>query len=236
MSTSPQQSDRRRQYLAAMDVDLWLPRSRGLNEAAAATPIPATTVLQPEHVTTVSGDLSALQQRVATCSACSLHSTRIQTVFGVGNPDAEWLFVGEAPGAEEDKQGEPFVGRAGQLLSAMLFAMGLQRQQVYIANVLKCRPPNNRDPLPEEVEKCEPYLLQQISQIKPAIIVALGRHAAHSLLKTDRALGQLRGTAHDYHGTPLVVTYHPAYLLRSPAEKRKAWEDLRLARKLMGES
>jgi DNA polymerase len=181
----------------------------------------------------VGGTLKQLQLQVAVCTACSLHQTRTQTVFGVGNSSADWMFVGEAPGAEEDQQGEPFVGRAGQLLNAMLFALGLPRQQVYIANVLKCRPPNNRDPLPQETEACEPFLLQQIELIKPRIIVALGRHAAHSLLKTGDALGSLRGRTHDYHGTALIVTYHPAYLVRSPAEKRKAWDDLCLARSLV---
>lgn len=237
MTTNSQQSDRRRQYLAAMDVDLWLPRSPG--SVIPSSPDERPPVVSPAQrtlpvsPTSLPDDWQALQQRVAECTACTLHKTRTQTVFGVGNRDADWLFIGEAPGADEDKQGEPFVGRAGQLLNAMLFALGLQRPQVYIANVLKCRPPNNRDPLPEEVELCEPYLLKQIKLINPAIIVALGRHAAHSLLKTDEPLGRLRGSAHDYHGTPLVVTYHPAYLLRSPAEKRKAWEDLCLARSMV---
>jgi DNA polymerase len=143
------------------------------------------------------------------------------------------MFVGEAPGADEDARGEPFVGRAGQLLNAMLFAVGLKREEVYIANVLKCRPPGNRDPQPNEVEQCEPYLLRQIELIRPRLIVALGRHAAHSLLKTELPLARLRGQRHDYHGTPLIVTYHPAYLLRSPGDKRKAWEDLCLARRII---
>jgi len=237
MSANSQQTERRRHYLAAMGIDQWVPRAPQASvPRVAETPLPvsgAERLPQQKEAKPQAGDWPSLQLRVEGCTACSLHETRTQTVFGVGNPDADWLFVGEAPGADEDKQGEPFVGRAGQLLNAMLFALGLQRSQVYIANVLKCRPPNNRDPLPEEVERCEPFLLQQISMIKPAIIVALGRHAAHSLLKTDQPLGRLRGNIHDYHGTPLVVTYHPAYLLRSPAEKSKAWSDLCLARSMM---
>jgi DNA polymerase len=143
------------------------------------------------------------------------------------------MFIGEAPGGDEDRQGEPFVGRAGQLLNAILFAIGLKREEVYIANVLKCRPPGNRDPQPEEVIQCEPYLLRQIELIKPRLIVALGRHAAHSLLKTEVPLGKLRGQRLSYHGTPLIVTYHPAYLLRNPADKRKVWDDLCLAKTVM---
>jgi DNA polymerase len=174
--------------------------------------------------------LQALANEVAACVKCPLHSSRTQTVFGVGSAGAQWMFVGEAPGVQEDLQGEPFVGRAGQLLNAMLAAMGLKREQVYIANVLKCRPPNNRDPQPHEVECCEPYLLRQIELINPRIILALGRHAAHSLLKSDLPLAKLRGRRLTYHGIPLVVTYHPAYLLRNPVDKRKAWDDLCLAR------
>jgi DNA polymerase len=182
---------------------------------------------------TEKADLDTLRRAVAACTQCGLHKTRKQTVFGVGNTAAHWMFIGEAPGADEDAQGEPFVGRAGQLLNAMLFAMGLKREQVFIANVLKCRPPGNRDPQPNEVECCEPYLLRQIALIQPKLIVALGRHAAHSLLKTEAPLTRLRGQRLAYHGTPLIVTYHPAYLLRSPGEKRKAWDDLCLARRVM---
>ncbi|MHB8549751.1 MAG: uracil-DNA glycosylase [Acidiferrobacterales bacterium] len=175
----------------------------------------------------------ALEQAVSGCAKCDLHRGRTRTVFGTGNRHARWMFIGEAPGSEEDRQGEPFVGRAGQLLNAMLFATGLGREEVYIANVLKCRPPNNRDPQPDEVQHCEPYLVRQIELIQPQMIVALGRHAAHSLLRTELALGKLRGQLLHYHGIPLIVTYHPAYLLRNPADKRKAWEDLCLARRLM---
>ena len=195
--------------------------------AAGANPPVPTTPVSPK------ADWPALKAAVAACTACSLHGTRTQTVFGVGNQNAEWLFVGEAPGADEDRQGEPFVGRAGQLLNAMLFAMGLKREEIYIANVLKCRPPNNRDPQGEEVSRCEPFLLRQIELIQPKIIVAMGRFAAHSLLKTEQALSQLRGQRLSVHGTPLIVTYHPAYLLRNPIDKRKAWADLQFARAIM---
>ena len=151
-------------------------------------------------------------------------------MFGVGNNNAQWMVIGEAPGADEDRQGEPFVGRAGKLLNEMLRAVGLPREDVYIANVLKCRPPNNRDPLPAEVAQCEPYLKRQVELVQPKIILAVGRIAAQNLLQTDITIGKLRGQQFSYAGIPLVVTYHPAYLLRSPAEKRKAWDDLRFAR------
>ncbi|HXQ64127.1 MAG TPA: uracil-DNA glycosylase, partial [Steroidobacteraceae bacterium] len=160
-----------------------------------------------------------------------LAASRTNTVFGVGDPEARWLVIGEAPGAEEDRQGQPFVGRAGQLLNSMLRAVGLARDQVFIANVLKCRPPGNRDPLPEEVRCCMPYLHRQIALIKPRLILCVGRIAAQNLLGTDTPIGKLRGRIHalEPFNTPVIVTYHPAYLLRSPGEKRKVWEDLRLA-------
>ncbi len=178
-----------------------------------------------------------LQQQVKACVKCDLHKTRTQTVFGVGNVQADWLIIGEAPGQDEDLQGEPFVGRAGKLLNSMLRAIGLQREQVYIANIMKCRPPNNRDPRPEEVACCEGYLQQQIKMIKPKIILAVGRIAAHNLLKVDTPIGQMRGKRYEYpHGNvPVVLTYHPAYLLRSPKEKRKAWQDLQYAKKIYQE-
>jgi uracil-DNA glycosylase len=173
-----------------------------------------------------------LKAEVLSCTRCALHSTRTQGVFGVGNRRAEWLIIGEAPGAEEDRRGEPFVGRAGQLLNAMLRAIGLPREQVFIANVLKSRPPSNRDPKPEEVAACLPYLMRQIALLQPRLMLAVGRIAAQNLLATDMALGRLRGQVHHFGelNTPLIVTYHPAYLLRSPADKRKAWEDLKFAR------
>lgn len=174
-----------------------------------------------------------LARTVQACQRCALHQTRTQTVFGVGDPQAELMIIGEAPGADEDRQGEPFVGRAGQLLNEMLKGIGLSREQVYIANILKCRPPNNRDPRPEEAAECSEYLLAQIRLIRPKVILALGRVAAQRLLKTDMALGRMRGKRHNHadSGVPLVVTYHPAYLLRTPADKRKAWEDLLFLRK-----
>jgi DNA polymerase len=163
-----------------------------------------------------------------------LSATRTQTVFGVGNPKAEWLIVGEAPGAEEDRRGEPFVGRAGQLLDSMLRAIGLAREEVFIANVLKCRPPGNRDPAPLEVRECLPYLERQIELLRPKIMLAVGRIAAHNLLRTETTLARLRQQVHKFGSSkvPLVVTYHPAYLLRTPADKRKAWEDLQFAREV----
>jgi uracil-DNA glycosylase family 4 len=175
----------------------------------------------------------SLRAEVLGCTKCSLHTTRTQGVFGVGNREADWLVVGEAPGAEEDRRGEPFVGRAGHLLDAMLKAIGLHRgANVYIANVLKSRPPGNRDPKPDEVAACLPYLMRQIELLKPRLMLAVGRIAAQNLLATDSPLGRLRGKVH-YFGelnTPLIVTYHPAYLLRTPGDKRKAWEDLKFAR------
>jgi DNA polymerase len=165
-----------------------------------------------------------------------LHSCRNRTVFGVGDRNARWLIVGEAPGAEEDQQGEPFVGRAGRLLDSMLQAIGLRRDQVFIANVLKCRPPGNRNPAPEEVAQCLPYLERQIALLQPSILLAVGSIAAQNLLATDVPVGRLRGQLHAFGSarTPLVVTYHPAYLLRSPGEKRKSWEDLKFARRVAG--
>ena len=176
------------------------------------------------------GELSSLFREVAECSRCPLYKTRTNPVFGSGNENATLMFVGEAPGAEEDKQGLPFVGRAGKLLTKMIKAIDFEREEVYIANVLKSRPPGNRDPLPNEVAACEPFLVRQIEIIKPAIICALGAHAARTLLKTSESLGRLRGRFHDYHGTPLLVTYHPAFLLRSPAYKKEAWKDLQKLR------
>ncbi|MGH7187331.1 MAG: uracil-DNA glycosylase, partial [Pseudomonadota bacterium] len=175
---------------------------------------------------------------VAGCRRCDLHRTRTQTVFGVGNPHPEWLIIGEAPGADEDRQGEPFVGRAGQLLNAMLAAIGLCREEVYIANILKCRPPQNRDPRPEEVACCEPYLRRQVALLAPRIILAVGRIAAQNLLAITTPIGKMRGQVYALGalGVPVVVTYHPAYLLRSPTEKRKAWQDLVLAQRVYREA
>jgi uracil-DNA glycosylase len=175
-----------------------------------------------------------LKAAVSGCMKCALHQTRTQTVFGVGDENAQWMLIGEAPGAEEDRLGAPFVGQAGKLLDNMLAALGLSREKnVYIANVLKCRPPGNRNPAPEEVEQCAPHLLQQIELVKPKLIVAMGRFAAQTLLKTDASISSLRGRVHRYAGVPLIVTYHPAYLLRTLEDKAKAWEDLVFARKTL---
>ncbi len=183
-------------------------------------------------------DWKGLQQAVSTCQLCDLHKTRTQTVFGDGNLQANWMVVGEAPGVEEDRQGLPFVGRAGQLLTNMLAAIGLTREEVYIANVLKCRPPNNRDPKPEEAIACNAYLQRQFALVEPKIILVVGRVAAQNLLKTREPLARLRGHVHRLpdKDTPVVVTYHPAYLLRKPMDKGKAWEDLKLAYALMNPS
>lgn len=178
-------------------------------------------------------DMSQLFEHVSDCKNCDLHKTRTQTVFGVGHHKADWLIIGEAPGADEDRKGEPFVGRAGQLLTQMLRAIGLAREEVFIANILKCRPPNNRDPKLEEVAACQHYLNRQIELLEPKMILALGRIAAQSLLDSKTAIGKMRGQLYQFgeNQIPMVVTYHPAYLLRSPMEKRKVWEDLKFARK-----
>jgi len=179
-------------------------------------------------------DWPALKSCVAECTACPLAPTRTQTVFGVGDEAADWLFVGEGPGAEEDQRGEPFVGQAGRLLDNMLAAIGLKRgEDVYIANVVKCRPPGNRNPEPLETERCRPFLQRQVDLIRPKLIVALGKVPATNLLGRDATIGSLRGQLHEYRGIPLIVTYHPAYLLRSLSDKAKAWEDLCFARDTM---
>ena len=172
--------------------------------------------------------LVAIRNDIGDCTRCKLHRLgRRQIVFGVGNPNAELMFVGEAPGHDEDVQGIPFVGRAGQLLTKIIEAIGLKREDVYIANVLKCRPPENRNPEPDEVASCEPFLIRQIESIRPKVIVALGAFGARTLLKTEEAISRLRGRVYDYHGAKLVATYHPAYLLRSPDKKRETWEDMK---------
>ena len=195
---------------------------------------PADTGLAPRPAGIETMDWPALQAAVAGCEACGLCRSRKNTVFGVGDVQADWMIVGEAPGENEDLQGEPFVGLAGQLLDNMLRAVGRSRtgagaQGAYIANVLKCRPPANRNPQPAEVAQCEPYLARQVALVKPKIILAMGRFAVQSLLKTDEPIGRLRGRVHQYEGVPVIVTYHPAYLLRTPADKAKAWADLCLA-------
>ena len=213
---------RRVAYLKALDIDVWERRDRApAADVAVAVPI-ADSGSQPGW--------AELERAVKTCTLCPLHKTRTQGVFGVGNRAAQWMVIGEAPGADEDRQGEPFVGRAGQLLNSMLKAIGLPREHVFIANILKSRPPNNRDPKPEEVQACIPYLFRQIELVNPKLILCVGRIAAQTLLETDTPIGKLRGQLHRIAGNrPMVVTYHPAYLLRSPGEKRKSWADLLLA-------
>jgi uracil-DNA glycosylase len=182
-------------------------------------------------------DWPDLADAVARCRACRLCEGRTQTVFGTGRTDAHWMVVGEAPGEHEDRQGLPFVGKSGQLLDAMLASLGLSRDEgtprdraVYIANAVKCRPPGNRNPEPDEMSQCEPFLIRQVALLKPRIILAMGRFAVQSLLRSNDAVGRLRGRAHDYQGVPLFVTYHPAYLLRNPQDKARAWDDLSRAR------
>jgi len=226
--------ERRTQYLEAIGIDLWLSRNSGARPAADRAPGASAAEREPPPpALDTAARWDALRSEVLQCTRCPLHLTRTQGVLGVGPKRADWLVIGEAPGAEEDRRGEPFVGAAGQLLDAMLRAIGLDRRtNVYIANVLKSRPPGNRDPRPEEVAACLPYLVRQIALLQPAIMLAVGRIAAQNLLGTDAPLGRLRGRVHRFGelNTPLVVTYHNAYLLRTPAEKRKAWEDLKFAR------
>ena len=220
----------RRAYLEALGIDVWVPR----DEPESALPAAGEAGEPPPAVSAVL-DWPALREAVAGCQQCELHNSRTQTVFGVGNESADWMIVGEAPGAEEDRRGEPFVGRAGKLLDEMLRAVGQGRDQVFIANILKCRPPNNRDPKPDESAQCRGYLERQIELVQPKIILAVGRIAAQLLLDTDAPVGRLRGERHMLGDTLLVVTYHPAYLLRSPSQKRKSWDDLCLARRVVAE-
>lgn len=185
-------------------------------------------------VSTLETPLEAIRADLGECTRCKLHTLgRQMIVFGSGNPNADLMFVGEAPGADEDEQGVPFVGRAGQLLTKIIEAIGLRREDVYIANVIKCRPPGNRNPEPDEVATCEPFLFRQIDHIKPRVIVALGTFAAHALLKTDVPISRIRGKLHDYRGAQLIPTFHPAYLLRSPERKREVWEDMKLVKSLL---
>ena len=237
-------SSRQRRYLAEIGIPVFEARR------SAATPV-ATPAEPPDELLTIESAAlvalpaaasvggadvwESLASQVRVCTRCGLHRGRTQTVFGVGRRDARLLVIGEAPGADEDRQGEPFVGRAGQLLNEMLRAIGLPRNDVYIANILKCRPPGNRDPQPEEASACTPYLKQQIGLVRPRAILAVGRIAAQWLLQSDSPIGRLRGRVFQYgeSGTPLVVTYHPAYLLRSPMEKAKAWTDLCMVKDLL---
>lgn len=213
--------------------------ARPIIPGAAALAAGIAGMREPLTGEVASLDWAGLRDAVAACRACALCESRQQTVFGVGHPNAHWMIVGEAPGEQEDIKGEPFVGPAGQLLDQMLRALGLSRsegsaeQQVYIANTLKCRPPRNRNPEPAELARCEPFLRRQLALVQPKVILAMGRFAVQSLLQSDDAIGRLRGRVHQYEGVPLVVTYHPAYLLRQPSDKAKAWEDLCLAASLV---
>ncbi len=259
-------SERQRAMLAEMGIRVWdapmLPEPAVPESATEPIgPVPvAVAEVRPERVVVEAAivvaasavdastlDWPTLREAVASCSACRLCESRTQTVFGVGHPQAHWMIVGEAPGEEEDRRGEPFVGRSGRLLDNMLRAIGLSRspaastgsaessdsgdpaRQVYIANTLKCRPPGNRNPLPDELARCEGFLIRQIELLQPKIILAMGRFAVQSLLRSTAPIGQLRGRVHRYQGVPLVVTYHPAYLLRNLPEKARAWDDLCLA-------
>jgi uracil-DNA glycosylase len=221
---------RRSAYLDALGIDVYVPRD------IACVPEPPP-VERPSEMHAPGDEVIAglgwemLEEAVSRCTRCPLHETRTRSVFGVGNRNARWMVIGEAPGAEEDRRGEPFVGRAGQLLNEMLRAVGYSREDVFITNVLKCRPPGNRDPKPDEAASCRGYLERQIELVSPTLIVAVGRVAAQNLLATSETLGRLRGRLHSLgpRGLPVLVTYHPAYLLRSPGEKRKSWADLLLA-------
>jgi uracil-DNA glycosylase len=207
-------------------------------EATVARVEPEDVEAVPVALVRSSGEsLQAIRDDIGDCTRCKLHTQgRTQVVFGVGNPSADLMFVGEAPGADEDVQGIPFVGRAGQLLTKIIEAIGLSRDDVYIANVIKCRPPGNRNPDPDEVETCEPFLFRQIDSIKPKVIVALGTFAAKALLKTQDPISRLRGRSYDYRGATLIPTFHPAFLLRSPERKRDVWEDMKKVRALLQES
>jgi len=237
----------RERYLKEIGIPVWRLRapstelstvvtepSAGAVGAGAPRPIESS----PSEVLPGAEPWAELMAAVRGCTRCALHKSRTQTVFGVGRRDAQLFVIGEAPGADEDRQGEPFVGRAGQLLNAMLRAIGLPRSEVFIANILKCRPPGNRDPQPEEAASCTPYLSQQIALVQPRVLLAVGRISAQWLLQTDTPIGRLRGRVQTYgeRNTPLVVTYHPAYLLRSPLEKAKAWTDLCLVKELLSRS
>jgi len=231
----------RLRYLAAMGIDVWVPkfatqagavRHESVQTAQETFPDESASLGQNQQI---ADTWESLQAEVAACRLCSLCETRTHTVFGTGNPHADWLFIGEGPGQHEDEQGKPFVGKAGLLLTEMIRAMGMEREEVFITNIVKCRPPNNRDPQAYEIARCSGYLQRQIAFIKPKIMLAVGRIAAQTLLNTDAPLSKLRGRVHYLENTPVVVVYHPAFLLRSLLEKRKAWQDLQLAMRTLGE-
>ncbi len=228
-------TEKRLAYFKAMDIQIWVSREKidKLTEQDVKGDAVPIKLIKTREQEIAALNWEELRSVVSACKACDLYKTRRNPVFGIGNPNANLLVIGEAPGANEDKQGEPFVGRGGQLLTNMLLSIGFKRENVYIANILKSRPPNNRDPSLDEVKACTPYLLRQISLIKPKLILAVGRIAAHYLLSTNATMASLRGNLFHY-GTdkiPLLVTYHPAYLLRSPREKHKAWQDMQCVKK-----
>jgi uracil-DNA glycosylase len=250
-------TERQEEILGAMGLRVWAPAPAGSPSAlparggegegaaraaqdVAPVPVSSTAASSPMSSGVATLDWPALREAVASCTACGLCATRKQTVFGVGHAHAHFMVVGEAPGEQEDLKGDPFVGAAGQLLDAMLRALGLSRaegppeRQVFIANTLKCRPPGNRNPTPEELHACEPFLQRQIALVQPRVLLAMGRFAVQALLRSDEPVGRLRGRVHRYEGVPLVVTYHPAYLLRNPADKGRAWDDLCLAAEVGG--
>ena len=223
------------EFFAQLGVDgvrrdaVWrAPGGKAVQSVPSQSPQPVPIFRSPQEA------LAAIREDLGDCVRCKLHGLgRRQIVFGVGNPNADLMFVGEAPGADEDIQGEPFVGRAGQLLTKIIEAIGLRREDVYIANVLKCRPPNNRNPEPDEVQQCEPFLLRQIDSVKPKVIVALGKFGAQCLLKTNDPITRLRGREYKFRDAILIPTYHPAYLLRTPSAKREVWEDMKRVRELI---
>jgi uracil-DNA glycosylase len=219
------------------------PAPPSIAQQVSSVPLPLPALAPSGREAAIASmDWPLLRESVAACEACGLCKTRRQTVFGVGNEQAQWMIVGEAPGEQEDAQGEPFVGQAGKLLDNMLAAIGLTRseappaQQVFIANTLKCRPPRNRNPQPDELAACRPYLLRQVALLQPRIIVAMGRFAVSAMLGSDEAIGRLRGRVHRFGDVPMIVTYHPAYLLRQLGDKAKAWEDLCLAASVVAQA
>jgi DNA polymerase len=211
-------------------------RFRGKRPASPSEPTTPTDVVSEasiSHDETTPATLEQIREALGECTRCKLHQGRTTLVFGVGHPDADLMFVGEAPGRDEDRQGEPFVGRAGQLLTKIIESIGLTRDQVYIANVIKCRPPHNRNPELDEVQTCEPFLFQQLDVIRPRVVVALGAFAVRTLLHSEQSISRLRGQVFDYRGAKLVPTFHPAFLLRSPDRKRDVWEDMKKVRALL---
>ena len=208
-------------------------RVRPADETAEPSPVQAPTEDPRSSVASATERLGLVREELGDCTRCKLHAGRTTLVFGVGNPDADLMFVGEAPGRDEDLQGIPFVGRAGQLLTKIIESIDLHRDDVYIANVIKCRPPDNRNPAPDEVQTCEPFLFAQVDAIRPRVIVALGSFAARALLRSEDAISKLRGRVFDYRGVQLIPTFHPAYLLRSPDRKRDVWEDMKKVRAIL---